>query len=214
MALFDFLKKKQTRKRVNVEIRSYVNGKEVPLSEEEEPDGIKPQAYYQMLQAEVKPLENMMVNLAVSLKGKKEIDDRIATLTSLIDTFYALKIKCFQLGSEYAEHFKKNWEHCHNSRNPDFSYVDRFEKELAELRANYDSIKAKEAAYATESVNLKHRVIDVVKSSPGILQKDIYKEFDPTVKADIQEILYFLDKQGRIHRVKVGNSYSVTLSGK
>ena len=152
------------------------------------------------------------MNFAVSLREKRPIDERIVILTSLIDTYYTLGKKCRQLGSDYAEHFKKNWEHCHNSKNPDFSYVERFEKELADLRANYDSIKSKEAAYATESVNLKQRVIDVVKNSPGILQKDIYKQFDPTVKSDIQEILYFLDKEGKIHRLKNGNSYSITFN--
>lgn len=210
MALFSFLKQKQPQKVVKVEMRGYVNGKEVPLHEEKHPDHPKSHAYYQTLQTEIKPLETKIVNMAVSLKGKKSVDERIAILTSLIDTYYALGRKCKQLGADYAKHFSKNWEHCHNSRNPDFNYIERFEKELAELHANYESLNAKESAYATESVNLKQRVIDVVNASPGILQKDIYKKFDPTVKADIQEILYFLDKQGIIFREKVGNSYTVT----
>ena len=214
MAQFNFLKKKPAQKPVKVEMRGYVNGKEVPLTEEKNPDSIKSMAYYQTLQTKVKPLENKIVNHAVLLKEKKSVDDRIAILTSLIATFYTLRKLCFQLGPEYAEHFEKNWEHCHNSRNPDFNYIERFEKELTELRSNYDSIKDKESIYATERINLKQNVIDIVKKSPGIFQKDIYKMFDPTVKADIQEILYFLDKQGIIHREKVSNSYSITLNKK
>lgn len=53
--------------------------------------------------------------------------------------------------------------------------------------------------------------MDIIKSNPGILQKDIYKQFDVTVKPDIQEILYFLGKNGKILREKVGNSYSLTI---
>ena len=210
MALFNFFKKNQPKRDVTVELHGYVNGKEVPLPEEENPELPKPHGYYETLQTEVKPLETKIVNFAVALKEKRSVDERIEILTSLIDTYYTLGKKCKQLGPDYAEHFKKNWEHCHNSKNPDFSYVERFEKQLADLRAHYDSIKFKDAAYASESVNLKQRVIDVIINSPGILQKEIYKQFDPTVKSDIQEILYFLDKEGKIRRVKIGNSYSIT----
>lgn len=134
MGLFDFLKKTSTQPKLNIEMHGYVNGKEVPLPKEKMPDKPVSQAYYQTLQSEVKPIENIMVSFAVALKTIKSVDDRIAALTSLIDTFYTLKKKCNQLGPEYAKYFRDSWEHCHNSQNQDFNYIDRFEKELKDLR--------------------------------------------------------------------------------
>lgn len=49
----------------------------------------------------------------------------------------------------------------------------------------------------------------VLKSSADILQTDIYKQFHPIVKSDIQSILYFMEKDGKIHREKSGRTYII-----
>lgn len=60
---------------------------------------------------------------------------------------------------------------------------------------------------------MQERVIALLKESPSILQTDVYKQFDPIVKKDIQSILYFLDKGGVITRTKSGSTYQIHLNG-
>lgn len=46
-------------------------------------------------------------------------------------------------------------------------------------------------------------------SNTGILQKDLYKHFDSSIKSEIQSLLYEWDKSGKIKREKSGNTYKL-----
>lgn len=50
---------------------------------------------------------------------------------------------------------------------------------------------------------------DFLISNTGILQKDLYKHFDISIKSDIQSLLYEWNKSGKIKREKVGNTYKI-----
>jgi hypothetical protein len=50
---------------------------------------------------------------------------------------------------------------------------------------------------------------DVIRENPGILQKDLYQEFDSDFKQDISNMLYTMDKDQEIKREKSGNTYKV-----
>lgn len=56
---------------------------------------------------------------------------------------------------------------------------------------------------------LKNDVIHVIRENPGILQKDLYQEFDSDFKQDISNMLYTMDKDQEIKREKSGNTYKV-----
>lgn len=111
MGLFDFLKKKNDSE-------------------------IKPIEFYEILNREVKPLENIMVGYSSSLPSMKKVDDRIDVLKSLIESYYDLRSKCISLGPDYQSYFSRMWEHCHNSRNKDFCFIEKYEEELKILSAN------------------------------------------------------------------------------
>ncbi len=172
---------------------------------------IKPLEYYETLNKEVKPLEDIMVGFSTSLPGIKCVDDKIAVLKSLIYSYYDLRSKCVSLGKDYEEYFSRMWEHCHNSKNPDFCFIERYESELKELEKTRDILFAEEELHAKESVQLKARVMSLIKEHDEILQIDIYKEFDPVVQKDIQSILYFFAQDGIIERKKIKNTYLIKL---
>ena len=58
---------------------------------------------------------------------------------------------------------------------------------------------------------LESSLMNFLQNNNGVLQKDIYKNFDSCVKPEIQHLLYDLEKSGKIQRTKVGNTYKITL---
>lgn len=58
---------------------------------------------------------------------------------------------------------------------------------------------------------LESSLTDFLQNNQDILQKDVYKNFDPCVKPEIQHLLYDWEKSGKIQRTKVGNTYKITL---
>ena len=55
-------------------------------------------------------------------------------------------------------------------------------------------------------------IFDTIRQHEGILQKDFYKLFDsPYAKEAVSEKLYFMAKEGKIERIKSGNSYILKL---
>lgn len=213
MGLSGIFKKKPNPK-IKIEMHGYVNCKEVQLkNDSDDSDEIKPMEYYETIKREIKPLEDVMVNFAVSLKEIKGVRNRIEVLKALIESYYALKSKCVSLGPDYQKYFSDMWEHLHNSKNQDFSYIDRYEKELNDLQENRTDMEAKEALHEKAAERLEEKVTALLKDSQSILQTDIYKQFDPIVQKDIQSILYFMEKDGIISRTKVGKTYQIKYSG-
>ena len=172
-------------------------------------ESIKPIQYYATIRDEIKPLEEILVSFAVASKEQKQVDDRIEILKALVQSYYDLKSKCISLGPDYQEYFVNMWEKCHNSRNPEFSYIKRFEEELGNLQSKRDTLKLEEERHQKESDGLEERVIAILRENTSILQIDIYKNFDPIVQNDIQSILYFMAKNGRITREKSGRTYLI-----
>ncbi len=78
--------------------------------------------------AEMKIWEDKIVDLAVASQ-KGTIDEKIATLKQLIDLYEEYREYCYSKGTHYQKHFQDLWEHCHNSRNPDFDYIEPHIKE-------------------------------------------------------------------------------------
>lgn len=85
--------------------------------------------------------------------------------------------------------------------------------ELNELKENFEELEqdysAKKAFEENILPTLEHSVFEIIKEHPGILQKDIYKEFPPEAKPYIQEKLYYAERSGQIKREKHGSSYSL-----
>lgn len=164
---------------------------------------------YNILVSEIKPLEDIMIGFAVALKERHTVNDEILLLSSIIESFYDLKSKCVSLGANYENYFYRMWEHCHNSQNADFSYIEKFEERLDFLQQEKNVLLAEEQLKDKEMVDLDQKIIEVIKSKKEILQTDLYKCFDPVVQSEISSILYFMAKDGKIHRTKSGKTYLI-----
>lgn len=164
---------------------------------------------YTILTSEIKPLEDVMIGFAVTLKEQHHVEDEIMLLSSIVESFYRLKAKCISLGENYEKYFSRMWEHCHNSQNPDFSYIEKFEKRLDFLQKEKFVLLAEEELKEKELVGLEQKIIDLLKSKKEMLQTDVYKHFDPVVQSEISSILYFMAKNGEIRRIKSGRTYLI-----
>ena len=159
-----------------------------------------PLKYYETIEREIKPLENRMVEFAVSAKNSKRVEDQIISLSGAVKTYYMLKKICSALGEDYKTYFDKMWKP---------SYVEKYEKELQYLQSNYGELVKKEALHDRESINLERKEYSLLKAYPGILQTEVYKHFGATVRDDIRSIIYFMEKNGQVERVKTGNTYKI-----
>ena len=55
------------------------------------------------------------------------------------------------------------------------------------------------------------KILNVIKSSNGILQKDIYQHLPDISKGDIQRYIRELESKRQIEREKSGGSYLLTI---
>lgn len=89
--------------------------------------------------------------------------------------------------------------------------IEKRKKEYIDLQLNMPTkVQEYEARQKTEAFkkNLTDEMlIDAIKQNPDIAQKDFYKLYDPDFKHVISERLYFMAKEGKIERIKSGNSY-------
>lgn len=92
-------------------------------------------------------------------------------------------------------------------------YLERWSKELETIKDNIDNLEqeyeAKQLFEAKVLPSLEKELLRIIKEQPGILQKNVYKMFDPVGKKYIQEKLYYAEKSGKIIREKSGNTYKL-----
>ena len=79
------------------------------------------------------------------------------------------------------------------------------------IESEYGSYEAYEEAmqYEKHSKELKTKIITLIKKNDGILQKDIYKEFDPDDVNFVKGYLKELADASKITRTKSGSTYSL-----
>lgn len=118
-----------TKKKVKISITPAKSAKRQPIYNSKG-EAVPSLDFYRTKDAVIKPLEDNMVANAVRLQAIKEPGERLPILQAIVNDFYSAKTMCRQLGPEYVKYFSKTWEHCHNSRNSDFCYVDKYEAEL------------------------------------------------------------------------------------
>ena len=107
------------------------------------------------------------------------------------------KGECFSLWCSDYLIGNNNKQHVHDKLNA-------LEKNMDQELERYQA-KQKEAEFAAALTD--DIIIEAIKQNPDILQKDFYDVFDPAYKNAISEKLYFMTKEGKIERIKSGNSY-------
>ena len=139
-------------------------------------------------------------------RGKNPRDE-YASLKSLILYIKDVKKLCKSKGECYAfwcDEILATDDYL-EKRISDLKYL---EENMATLQEEYERRQFIESNILP---NLKKELFRIVKDNPGIIQKDIYKKYDPDLKSDISSIFYFMAKEGKIIREKSGNSYKLNI---
>lgn len=211
MGLFDRLVRNK-KPSIKIEMHAFENGKEVQLTPDPVEEGWEKQLSIQLTtNEEIKLLEDIMVSFAVALKQPQKIDNEIILLQSLIDSYIDLREKCYSLGSDYSDYMRKNWEEIRQGKTDGPGYITRYEKRLKFLKENYTELKSQEIKRDENLVDLKQKLISYISEKQPILQSEIYKAFDTSVKNDIRDMLYHFEKEGKIKREKQGKSYLISI---
>lgn len=139
-----------------------------------------------------------------------DVDVTISYCKKAIKAFYDLKNECYQTKGGMI-YFQDIWEHCHNSQNPCFCFIEKTEKRLQDLTENYAERKKYYERRQYAMKHLKNDLITLISNHENILQKDIYSHFDADLKDNVARMLYDMDKKGEIKRVKHGSTYQLSI---
>lgn len=148
--------------------------------------------------------EEKLYQLANDIGQGKTLDERILKVRKVISHYEHFKSFCYSKGLGGQMYFQDMWEHCHNSKNSDFDYIDQF-KELLE---NWTAVKLGQ----DEMASIRKQILTLIKENPGILQKEIYSHFNPDSKTSIRGEMMQLEANGNIKRIKHGNTYELYIS--
>lgn len=114
---------------------------------------------------DIKSLENMMI-----IHEDKELlhpDEIIKKYEQGIAAYYELKKRCYSSKSG-KKYFSEMWQHCHNSNNPDFDFVDSLKERYRRYKDNYEQ--------QLESYN---KTVETLKRVSNPLEQEIIRHYDP-----------------------------------
>ena len=160
--------------------------------------------FYTEFQETLTLAEEKLYQLANDIGQGKTLDDRILKVRKVISHYEHFKSFCYSNGLGGQMYFQDMWEHCHNSKNPDFDYIDQFKEMLENWIARRDE--------RDEMASTRKQIIGTIKENPGILQKDIYKHFSPDLKNPIRGEMMNMESDGIIRRTKHGNTYELYIN--
>ena len=174
-------------------------------------DGEIPQGWYLNNKEYLDSFERKMTDYAQEARSA-QIEKKPGIYREMIETYYDFKRECYKKNECFAKYFADMWEHCSNSRNDDFEYITPFEDELKEIESNYAELLRNERVVRNAIPSLRNEIIGIVsRHNEGILQTDIYKMFDDSLKDTIRDEIYQCCKDDLITRDKQGRTYLVKL---
>lgn len=170
---------------------------------EAEPDTELPFGWVTRNKGFIEPRDGKLADLMSQVAAAKTVDDKIRVLKELITCYEAYKKECEDRGGDFWKYFLGM--HVYVNGKKDY-LINTWKKELEDLEDGYLDIKGKEDVLAKALPTLKADIVTVIQGNPGILQKDLYKHFDPLLKESIYSVLYELLQEGRLKKEKSGNS--------
>lgn len=132
---------------------------------------------------------------------KKSPIDQYGALKSFVTYMNEAKALCHSKGECFAYWF--------DTSVADSDYIQKRTVELMELEGNRLELQDKYEDHQIKAFNLDNKIMAALKDNEGILQSDFVKLFDATVQDDVKEKLYYMDKCGKVQRIKSGRSYSL-----
>lgn len=129
------------------------------------------------------------------------VDVRIEALSIVIAKLFIYQRVCEDISEFHTARFNAYWV--------DSGVLKKKIDKLEYLMENRDNIRALELRRNTALKGLQKSLLSYITNYPGILQKDLYKAFDSSIKGDIQNLLYLWSKSKKIKRVLSGNTYAL-----
>lgn len=231
MGLFDFLKKKKNTNLNNVDplnidslISWYKSQKPnatekdianffAKIAEPEKdlehltPEGELPWGWFNQNKSFTNKIQNeysYFLDNWINSRGK-DVRTEYGALKSLVLYIKDAKTLCETKG----ECFSKWFSDCIADR----EYLEIRQADLKYIEEHYDELLKQEQVKRNIEQNLlphlRTDLLNIIQSTPGILQTDIYKKFDPPAKEYVSSELYFMAKDGIIKREKAGRTYSL-----
>lgn len=167
--------------------------REVKNAVEYGPGSNLPVDFVMSVEDEMKSWESAMVEMSHYSRNTQSDEERIANLKRLIAYFEKFQEYCYSKGGNYISYFQERWEHCRNSANPDFCYIDPYKDELEYIETIKIPFRKSFTAFLKEYGPLK--------------QSEAFKIFDMVRKNDIQDTIRQLVDEGVISKEKAGNTY-------
>lgn len=158
-------------------------------------------AFLDTFEQTVSLAEEKLYTLSRSILRTDDIDTQILKTKKVIAHYEQFMDFCYSKGEGGKLYFDDMWEHCHNSKKPNFRYIQSYRDKLEHLELDRMRID--------EYTIIRNKLIEFISKNNGIKQRDIYKHFDPLYKNIIISELQNLDKSGTIKRIKHGNTYEL-----
>lgn len=121
------------------------------------------------------------------------IEEKIILLQKCIEAYESAKEWHYKKSKGAKLWFQDEWEHCHNSQNECFSWIDD------------------EYTYLDHLIKTLDVVIPWIleNSQKGFLQTDIYKAFPDEKQSDLRNTITYLANQNKVLKTKKGSTYFV-----
>lgn len=150
--------------------------------------------------------EALMINEGKPFDSSVDVLSNINICEASLQAFNDLKQFCYQ--SEGGKiYFQDMWEYCHNSKNECFAWSDNLKERIKYLNDNKELLLDKDLKLPT----LSNDLLNYLKSHTNAIQKDIYSDFNPLLKSEIQKRLRDFEKDNIIRRTKYKSSYLIEL---
>ena len=180
--------------------------KPIPKVEPEEEileDGELPWGWYTRHKSFTEPIEKEHSRLLRAwVDSRSQAPSKCeAALLSFVDFLHDTRKLCTAKGECYAKWF--------SDIIASDEYIMKRKHELNSLSQNLPEL---ERIYTLQQSLTDDMIVDVIKNHPGILQTDVYKNFDPCLKETIYTHIYYMVNNGKVKRQKSGRTYALYLA--
>lgn len=165
--MFNFLKKLNINKKEELPITEIIESDNKPSTKQKKKTTTHHETIYDLyLNKHIKEIEERMV-----VHENKELlrpDDVIKKYEDAIEAYYDLKKYCYSKGKNGRQYFSEMWQHCHNSNNPDFDFIDSLNERYSHYKENYEK--------HLESYN---NTVETLNRVSNPLEQETIRHYDP-----------------------------------
>lgn len=127
--------KKKTKIRSETKPKSKLKVVSADGPEDKPVAGKLPLEWYARNESAIHQWQDPLPKLAVESRYSKDKAEKEAIPCKLIDHYERYREYCYSKDECWKKWFSDSWEYVHNSKNPDFDYIDPYKKQLSKCLA-------------------------------------------------------------------------------